>query len=742
MTKTDKKILIINGDAKISASLSELFKNKLEIITASDGKEGLNSIKQSGPFAVIISDLVMDDMDGLDFLRQVKKQCPDTVCATLTSSVDTDIIARAVNESLIFRLLTKPSSSKQMQLMISECINHHMQLLAMTTYTYTAIVEGQGLVMTDFSEGCMAVTGYEAYDFVHDKKLWLSMVMPEDRLKVQGALNNIIAGKEINPVEYMIRRSDGSSKGVRHTIILHHNKQGEAYRCHGTVEDITDRKNIDDELIKSKERLQRMIANVPGMVYQLILKTDGTIELPFISDRCKVIFETEAKVLESDSNILMDMICSDDKAEFFRLMAESAEKLTPLEWSGKIVVNGTEKVIRTVSRPERLANGDTLWDGIALDITDMRRREEEVNSLLQFPDENPNPVMRISSKGRIVYANRACGLLLKCWGKTLNQLLPDNIIEIANLVWDSGSSNSIEIDCKDHRYFVAFIPVPESNYVNLYGYDITEVSRNEVELTKKNEILKEHDRLKSEFVSTVSHELRTPLCIFKNVISNVMAGVMGNVSGKLYDNMKLADKSIDRLSRIISDFLDISKIESGAMKLNLSVMPVQQVVNEAVESLRILASVKKISLKSDMFKHDLLVNIDYDRMIQILTNLIGNAIKFIPINGNITVYVTEQGDDVEVAVQDDGAGLRRDEMASIFDRFVQMHNLKGAGEHGTGLGLTITKELVQMHNGRIWVDSSPGKGCCFHVILPKHGTFESNRNVSESEISDNAESEK
>jgi signal transduction histidine kinase/FixJ family two-component response regulator len=643
MTKTGKKILIVNGDAKISARLREMFENNLEIITAPDGKEGLNTIEQSGPFAVIMSDLVMGGMDGLDFLRQVKKQCPDTVCVTLTGSADTDIIAQAVNERLIFRLLTKPYSSKQTKQTISECVDHHI---------------------------------------------------------------------------------------------------GKTYKCHGTVEDITDRKIIDDELSTSKDRLQRMIAIVPGMAYQVVLRTDGTIELPFVSDRCKALFETEAKVLESDSSILMDTICSDDKAEFFRLMAESAEKLTPLDWSGRIVVNGTEKVIRTISSPKRLANGDTLWDGIALDITEMKRREKEVSWLSQFPNENPYPVMRISSKGRIIYANKACESLLKCWGKTLNQLLPDNILEIANLVWDSGSSNSIEIDCKDHRYSIAFIPVPESNYVNLYGYDITEVSRNEVELREKNEILKEHDRLKSEFVSTVSHELRTPLCIFKNVISNVMAGVMGNVSGKLYDNMKLADKSIDRLSRIISDFLDISKIESGAMKLNLSVMPVQQVVNEAVESLRVLASVKKINLKSNMFKSDLLVNIDYDRMFQILTNLIGNAIKFIPINGNITVYVTEQGDDVEVAVQDDGSGLRRDEMASIFDRFVQMHNLKGAGEHGTGLGLTITKELVQMHDGRIWVDSSPGQGCCFHVILPKHGTLGLHRGASESAISDSTESGK
>ena len=257
------------------------------------------------------------------------------------------------------------------------------------------------------------------------------------------------------------------------------------------------------------------------------------------------------------------------------------------------------------------------------------------------------------------------------------------------------------------------------DYVNIYGSNITKGKSAEMELIKKNEILREHDRLKSEFVSTVSHELRTPLFIFKNIISNAMAGVMGKVSHRLYESLRMADRSVDRLARIISDFLDISRIESGEMKLRKAVIPMQTIITEVVDSLGILASAKDIELKANMCKEELLVDIDRDRIVQVLTNLIGNAIKFIPVSGRINVDVTDCDGQIQVAVRDNGPGLSEDEVEKIFDRFVQVHQFAGPGEHGTGLGLAIAKELVQMHGGRIWVESSPQEGCCFFFTIPK-----------------------
>jgi signal transduction histidine kinase len=301
-------------------------------------------------------------------------------------------------------------------------------------------------------------------------------------------------------------------------------------------------------------------------------------------------------------------------------------------------------------------------------------------------------------------------------------------------VTSSQTDHDIEVQCSDRVFSIIFSYVPDAEYVDVYGSDITKGRRAEMELIKKNEILGEHDRLKSEFVSTVSHELRTPLFIFKNIVSNAMAGVMGKVSHRLYESLKMADRSIDRLSRIISDFLDISRIESGEMKLRKAVMPMQTVVSEVVSSLEILASAKDIDLITNLGKNELMVDIDRDRIVQVLMNLIGNAIKFIPVSSKINVDVIDCEGEVQVTVRDNGPGLSEEEAEKIFDRFVQVHQFAGPGEHGTGLGLAIAKELVQMHNGRIWVESTPREGCCFFFTLPKCDSQKPNKGIQESSV--------
>jgi signal transduction histidine kinase len=276
--------------------------------------------------------------------------------------------------------------------------------------------------------------------------------------------------------------------------------------------------------------------------------------------------------------------------------------------------------------------------------------------------------------------------------------------------------------CSDRYYAIVFAPLSSSGNVNLYARDITEIKIAEMELRKANKELIEHDRLKSEFVSTVTHELRTPLCIFRNIISNALAGVHGTISKRLKENLEMAQQGVERLSRIISDFLDISKIEAGSLHLDVTLCSVNEMITETCRSLKLLASAKKIKIQTTLPARQSFAWVDRDRVVQVLVNLIGNAIKFIPIRGKIDVILEEDNEQVTIRVQDDGPGLTQEEMMRIFDRFVQAKILKGPGEHGTGLGLAISRELVMMHGGRIWVESEVGKGCVFSFTLPKNNT--------------------
>jgi signal transduction histidine kinase len=248
------------------------------------------------------------------------------------------------------------------------------------------------------------------------------------------------------------------------------------------------------------------------------------------------------------------------------------------------------------------------------------------------------------------------------------------------------------------------------------------VRRKEVEdkLRKANEKLKENDELKNEFISMVSHELRTPLSIFKNVISNALAGVMGRISRKLRDNFETMNESINRLTRFIDNFLDISKIESGRMELHRFKLSMSELVCEVVDSFRQLARDKSIELQSIVPESQLIVDADRDKTIQVLTNLIGNAIKFVPVRkGRIIVQVKDLGEEVEVDVEDNGIGIEKEDTEKIFLRFTRIERDSSDGTRGTGLGLPIAKQLVEMQGGRIWVESKPGEGSIFSFVIPK-----------------------
>ena len=297
----------------------------------------------------------------------------------------------------------------------------------------------------------------------------------------------------------------------------------------------------------------------------------------------------------------------------------------------------------------------------------------------------------------------------------------DSMEDTPTIVITGAGDEGIAVEAMKAGACDYLIKDPERNY--LRGLPIRVA--NAVKHKRTEEQLKDYERLKREFIMTVSHELRTPLSVCKGVISNAKANVFGKISSKLQEGLEIADRNIDRLTRTISDFLDISNIDSGKMKLQLAELGLCSVVSEVVEALSPSAAAKNIELKSSVADEELFVDADRGRIAQVLRNLITNAIRFIPENSQITVCVKEGNDDEAcVEVADNGSGIERKDVDRIFDRFVQLKKLVGPGEHGTGMGLPIAKALVEMHGGRIWVQSEGGRGCSFCFALPQSGTKE------------------
>ena len=230
---------------------------------------------------------------------------------------------------------------------------------------------------------------------------------------------------------------------------------------------------------------------------------------------------------------------------------------------------------------------------------------------------------------------------------------------------------------------------------------------------------REVDRMKSEFVSLVSHELRTPLTSIKGYIDLLADGDAGELNEEQLEYLCIAKNNADRLVALINDLLDVSRIESGKVELQRTVVDLVSLIQNATSSLRPQIEAKKQHLELDVSRtpHDVLA--DADRVTQILTNLLSNACKYTPVGGTISVTAHgEEKDRVRVEVKDTGIGLSSEEMGKLFTKFFRAKNRTTQEVGGTGLGLTITRSLVEMHGGEITVASVAGQGSTFSFTLP------------------------
>ncbi len=241
--------------------------------------------------------------------------------------------------------------------------------------------------------------------------------------------------------------------------------------------------------------------------------------------------------------------------------------------------------------------------------------------------------------------------------------------------------------------------------------DITARVRAEKELRETIEI-------KSQFISTVSHELRTPLAAMKEAVLIVSDGVAGPLNNDQGHFLGVAKRNIDRLWRLINEVLDFQKLGTGKMKFRMNEGDLVHTVEEAYNTMIHMANKGKINLALDIQPGVPMAVYDSDRMMQVLTNLISNAIKFTPENGCVTVGVRCVGEKFVLSVRDSGMGIPKNDLSRIFDRFYQV-NRSGAKEiKGTGLGLAIVHRIVEAHGGHVHVQSEMGKGTTFTIHMP------------------------
>lgn len=226
------------------------------------------------------------------------------------------------------------------------------------------------------------------------------------------------------------------------------------------------------------------------------------------------------------------------------------------------------------------------------------------------------------------------------------------------------------------------------------------------------------NRLKSEFLASMSHELRTPLHTIIGFAELLAEGTEGPLNEKQRRFLQHIQEDSEHLLGLINDVLDLSRIEAGGISLRIEDVSLAVSISDAVNAIRPRAATKSLALETDNIFPGL-VAVDPMRLKEVFYNLLSNAVKFTPEGGKISVQTEEDGQFVRVTVADSGIGIPADQLEQVFEKFYQVGYTTSGVREGTGLGLAICRRLIEMHGGKIWIESDQDIGSRFHFTVPK-----------------------
>ncbi|MCU0914552.1 MAG: PAS domain S-box protein [Planctomycetes bacterium] len=556
----------------------------------------------------------------------------------------------------------------------------------------------------------------------------------------QWPLPRILKGEELRDWEVRVRRVDRDWRRVfSYGGTLVRDPQGQPLLALVTVNDITGRKRAEETLLV-KDRAVNSATS--GIAF-----TDLDGRVTFANPSCLKMwgFEQESEVLH---RFVTSLVVSPQDA-----VAALQAAVATGAWSGEMAArrkDGSEFVVQVSASLVKDKQGRPLCLMASLvDVTETRRLhailDGKQKNLAAIFDAAPLGMLLANEDLQVVRANETVRQMsgrgyaqiingdvcqaLACLrgadvadsvrareacagcqfrtiiGKALESGQATRGVEIqpvwgegeeAPRVWLSVSAEPVFVDGAQHVVVVL--------------HDVTDRKRAEEEL-------KETLEMKAQFISTVSHELRTPMTAIREAVIIVQDEIAGKLNKDQKHFLDIAKRNIDRLARLIDDVLDFQRLNAGKMKFHLQAVNLAVMIEEACTTMQPHAAKSKVDLAVELEAHLPAVVCDSDRMMQVLTNLISNALKFTPEGGRVLVSAGGREEQVAIKIRDTGYGIPKEDLPKLFTRFFRVHR-PGKEIKGTGLGLAIVSKIVTGHGGRIEVESELDKGTTFTVILP------------------------
>jgi two-component system phosphate regulon sensor histidine kinase PhoR len=385
-----------------------------------------------------------------------------------------------------------------------------------------------------------------------------------------------------------------------------------------------------------------------------------------------------------------------------RQLTHVADRITAGELEARILALNTGEVGQLTRSFNRMA-GELE--------SEIQKHERERDRLFTVMHVMADGVLILTRKGKVRMINPTAANLLStnestAEGRSFIQVVRDHrIAEVWQRCQASGEQQVSALDLGPNR-FLRVIVTPF-----LRGAD-----RGYVVILQDLTRLRQLQTVRQDFVSNVSHELRTPLASLRALVDTLRDGALDDPPAaiRFLDRMEV---EVDSLTQLVEELLELSRIESGKVPLQFRRASVHEVIGAGAERLRPQAERNEVLLSVEIDEETPDILVDPDRVQQVITNLVHNAIKFTPVNGQVEVTVRRHTDDfVVVSVADTGVGIPPDELPWIFERFYKTDRARSTG--GTGLGLAIAKHIVQSHGGVIWAESTPEYGSTFYLTLP------------------------
>ncbi|KON27109.1 hypothetical protein AC481_05740 [miscellaneous Crenarchaeota group archaeon SMTZ-80] len=586
------------------------------------------------------------------------------------------------------------------------------------------------------NQKCVDIMGFKKEDFYSPNFNFLTLIAPESRHIVKKSYESHKKEMEVVPYEYTLITKDGQRiEGILTSKLI---KYGNENAILWIITDISGQKLIETELRNSKQFLEAIIDNIP---FPAFIKNKNFSFMMANKAYCELLGKSKDEVIGSNdykhhSNEEADLIRKKD--------TEVIEKKSAIDIYEHLFKDkdGNTKTLLVKKTPLKNEKGDaTHIISIIDDITEHKRMSEKLKGYSKYLEEvvsertaelhksvekfkhiynaSLNAIYTTSIEGKILEMNPV-GVSMFGF-RNLDELKKINIKDL--YVNPEDRERFVELARKGIvKRFETKLRNKEEGMIDVIINSYPLKDENDEILGFQGAIIdiseqKRLDRMKDQFIASATHELRTPLISIMGYVEYILSDECEQISDEIYSDLQVIKRNADRLIKITDDLLDIRRIESGKLQLNLEYIDFRDIIRDCINEVKPIIGKRK-NLHVKLPKKALPVQGDLVKLSQVCMNLLDNATKFTPDDGEIFLHVQDRDDAIKVQVSDTGLGIKKEDLERVFEPFASIE--KPNYIKGTGLGLNVTKGLVEAHGGKIWVESEgKGKGSKFTFILPK-----------------------